>query len=81
MCDLRFCFGSDIDILSFWGLSCFLRKCFSRIEEIGDKVKLKNGLFGIVKYIGHLEDKEGFFYGLDVGAGRGKNDGSYQGRQ
>ena len=50
-------------------------------EEVGDQVKLKTGIFGVVKYVGPLEDKVGIYYGLDVGSGRGKNDGSYQGKQ
>lgn len=44
----------------------------------GDKVKLKNGNKGTVKFIGEVVGKKGVFYGIDLAKGNGKNTGSFQ---
>lgn len=50
------------------------------VEE-GDRVHVKNlRCTGRVCYVGHLHDKEGIFYGVELSKKVGKNDGSFQGR-
>ena len=53
----------------------------SKVDKIyyGDKVTLKDGNVGIVRYIGELPDKDKkTFYGIDLTKGNGKNDGTYK---
>ena len=42
---------------------------------IGDKVLLDNGIKGEVRFIGHVGDKKGIFYGIKLTEPKGKNNG------
>eukprot|EP00930_Biecheleria_cincta_P071248 TRINITY_DN58761_c0_g1_i1.p1 TRINITY_DN58761_c0_g1~~TRINITY_DN58761_c0_g1_i1.p1 ORF type:complete len:787 (-),score=152.03 TRINITY_DN58761_c0_g1_i1:288-2561(-) len=53
-------------------------------KSIGERavVLLKSGdLCGVIRYVGLLEGQEGGFVGLELDEGRGKNDGSLNGKQ
>ena len=56
-----------------------------RAYEIGDLVKLEgSGLVGVLRYLGPVHGRDGHYAGLELTGssyGRGKNDGSIDGRQ
>jgi len=43
---------------------------------VGDRVKLKDGLLGVVRFMGEIKGKKGVFYGVELDDAKGKNDGS-----
>lgn len=47
--------------------------------EVGQKILYKNRYRGIVRYVGHLQGKEGEYVGIELYAPRGKNNGSVKG--
>eukprot|EP01084_Bolivina_argentea_P031633 58544_1 len=50
------------------------------VVRLSDKVKLKDGGQGSVKYIGEIVGKDGVFYGVDLVKGTGKNTGTVKGQ-
>jgi hypothetical protein len=49
---------------------------------IGDTVEVPGGMDGIVKFVGQVKGKQGFFVGVELSkkwASRGKNDGDAEG--
>ena len=52
--------------------------------RVGDTVNVPNGMFGIVKFIGSVDGKNGKFAGVELAdefSGRGKNSGDVEGKQ
>jgi len=50
--------------------------------EVGDTVEVPGGMDGIVKFVGEVRGKPGFFVGIELSrkyASRGKNDGDAEG--
>eukprot|EP01084_Bolivina_argentea_P021917 40730_1 len=49
----------------------------SKITTVGDRVKLKkDGLVGVVRFVGEIQGKKGVFYGVELDEAKGKNKGS-----
>ncbi len=51
------------------------------LDEINKKIKLKEGLSGIIRYIGKVEGKSGEYAGIELDSPNGPNDGSYNGKR
>ncbi|KAI5150111.1 hypothetical protein ENBRE01_1308 [Enteropsectra breve] len=48
---------------------------------INARVQIRAGLYGVIRYVGPVDGKEGIWAGMELDSARGTNDGSHQGRR
>eukprot|EP01083_Nonionella_stella_P286355 974711_1 len=49
--------------------------------DVDDKVELTKNRIGVIRYKGHVEGKNGIFYGVELSQGTGKHSGLFKGQR